>query len=160
MVDAIRGRFYQTLPVKPREEFRISNIDDIFITYAPCCVPFPGETSVGVVHGESGITIHRSGCRMLSEGDSGNKKVDIVWELPDQIDGVDLKIQVDDQKGVLAKVLLEVKDAGYNISKFNAYSKGHDGFLDFRLEIDDQRKLLKLIARIRKVAGVTAVFRA
>ena len=155
-MQSIREKIYSNLKSSPREDFRIEDPEDIFITYATCCNPIPGDAVVGVIRPDKGVILHRSNCRNLN-GVPNQEKLNVSWDINQRIRGAHLNIHVTNTKGILAQILAIVGEAGMNISKLNANAEQNAGFLSFVVDVAFLSKLLRIVNKIRKLDGVVSV---
>ncbi len=155
-MQSIREKIYSNLKSSPRENFRIHDSEDIFITYAGCCNPIPGDAVVGVIRPDKGVLLHRSNCPELA-GVPNHEKLSVSWDISQRIHGATLNIHVTNTQGILAQILSVVGEAGLNISKLNANAEKNEGFLSFMIDVSFLSKLLRIVNKIRKLDGVVSV---
>ncbi len=133
--------------------------NDVFIKYAHCCTPIFGDKVVGVVSAGKGVTVHRYSCPNLKNLDKG-RLVEVEWDSAEEnLTSALLNLHIKDKRGVMAKILLAVNKYGINLSEFNAYTVGHEAFMKLRLDVSNQRELLRVVNEIRKIEAVDAITR-
>jgi len=109
-----------------------------------------------------GIVIHTQSCKNVAEFRSRPEKwIDVQWEQAIDSDfAVDLRVEVANQRGVLATVAAAIAEMGANIQ--NVAIEERDGFhstLTFTLEVKDRQHLARIMRRIRSIDSVVRISR-
>lgn len=141
---------------------RISSNDRGAITFANCCHPIPGDAIFGYLSSGRGLVVHESSCPNVAElRKAEDRTVAVAWD--DQVTGefnVQLRIEVSDQPGVLARVTATFADAWVNILDFQKLtSDGDSAVLSFTVQVKGVRHLDDLLRLIRRVDVVQKVQR-
>lgn len=97
---------------------KVDGMSDILIYYAKCCHPIPGDSIVGFISREKGVTIHRSSCKKTFEMDR-DRIVDVEWareqaQLP--IRNAKVRVLCNDTSGVLKSISEVFTTNNINIS--------------------------------------------
>ena len=140
----------------------IKGTEGMMIEYAKCCHPIPGDTIVGTISTNGGFILHRQDCNNVANHHKQlDKYVSVLWEK--DIKGefrVELRIDVVNQHGVLAKVTSLIADEGVNIVNIEIDAKdGTTNLLSFLIDIKDRLHLANLIRKIRLYDFVLKVSR-
>ena len=140
----------------------IKGTEGMMIEYAKCCHPVPGDSIVGTINAAGGFILHRQDCNNISDHESKlDKYVPVQWEK--DVEGtfrVELKVEVVNRHGVLAKVTNLIAEDGANIANINIDTKdGSTNLLSFLIEVKGRLQLANLIKRIRTLDYVLKVSR-
>ncbi len=141
----------------------IRGTEGMVVNFGRCCRPIPGDTIAGFVSSGRGIVVHTSWCKNIAEyTDQPEKWVEVDWE-PD-IKGefpVDIRIDTNDQKGVLATIAASISELEANIE--NVTMENRDGLhtlLNFTINVRNRAHLAQVIRHIRALPRVTRITRA
>lgn len=147
------------LPMQPRP-LAIHGTEGMVVSYAKCCRPIPGDEVVGVFSAGKGMVIHTIQCKNVNWSSPENYTT-VEWEAG--VKGefvVELKIEVINQRGVLARLATAISEADSNIININIDEKdGHINSLVFQVSVTDRVHLAKIIRRIRVFKWVIRVTR-
>jgi GTP diphosphokinase / guanosine-3',5'-bis(diphosphate) 3'-diphosphatase len=140
----------------------IKGTEGMMIEYAKCCHPIPGDTIVGTISTNGGFILHRRDCNNVTNHHKQlDKYVSVQWEK--NIVGefrVELRIDVVNQHGVLAKVTSLIADEGVNIVNIEIDAKdGTTNLLSFLIDVKDRLHLANLIRKVRLYDFVLKVSR-
>jgi len=141
----------------------IRGTEGMMIEYAKCCHPIPGDPIVGSVNTAGGFILHRQDCKNIANrADRVDKFVPMQWE-KDVVGEfrVELKIDVQNKQGVLARVTSLIADEGVNIANIEIDPKdGTTNLLKFLIDVKDRLQLANLIRKIRLYDFVLKVARS
>jgi GTP diphosphokinase / guanosine-3',5'-bis(diphosphate) 3'-diphosphatase len=145
------------------EKIKVRGFDDLMVFRARCCNPIRGEQIVGYITRGKGVSVHSSTCpNVVNLLYDPERRIDVEWDKG--TDGapyvVQLSIQVEDRKGILADVSSKIAGINTNIQKVEAKSSDQMGRIDMTVEINDVKHLQKVIKSLRGVEGVIDVERA
>ena len=140
----------------------IRGTEGMMIEYAKCCQPIPGDSIVGTISSGGGFILHRQDCKNIAEHSTKlDKYVPVQWEK--NVEGlfrVELKVEVMNRHGVLAKVTNLIADDGVNIVNVDIDTlDGSTNMLSFGLELKGRLQLANLIRKIRLFDFVIKVSR-
>jgi len=141
----------------------IRGTEGMVVHFARCCRPIPGDAIVGFISAGRGLVIHTETCNNLSEYRSRpDKWIDVEWQ-PD-IEGefaAEIRVDVSNQKGVLATIAAEISEAGSNIENVSIEERdGLDTSMNFTVTVHDRRHLARVIRCIRKLPPVMRISRS
>jgi (p)ppGpp synthase/HD superfamily hydrolase len=132
------------------------------VTFPKCCRPIPGDPIVGFVSVGRGIVIHTSSCKNVAEYRNHPEKwLNIQWaenvagEFP-----VDIRVEVANQRGVLASVAASIAEMEANIENVNIMER--DGLyttLNFTISVRGRQHMARIIRRIRSNRTVMRIYR-
>ncbi|TQV73744.1 bifunctional GTP diphosphokinase/guanosine-3',5'-bis pyrophosphate 3'-pyrophosphohydrolase [Aliikangiella marina] len=140
----------------------IKGTEGMMIEYARCCHPIPGDPIVGTVSTSGGFILHRQDCNNVANHRAHlDKYVPVQWEK--NIEGdfrVELRVDVVNQHGVLAKVTSLIADEGVNIVNIEIDAKdGTTNLLSFLVDVKNRLHLANIIKKIRLYDFVIKVSR-
>jgi RelA/SpoT family (p)ppGpp synthetase len=142
----------------------IRGTEGLVVTYARCCRPLPGDAIVGHLSAGRGIVIHRDTCNnILAElRENPDKCMNLRWaEKVDREFQSELRIELQNQRGLLAEIARQATDLDANIEGINLQEKGaQHGIMHLSLQVHDRIHLARIIKRMRLIKGVEKITRA
>jgi len=139
----------------------IKGTEGMVVSYAKCCRPVPGDAIVAHFSQGRGLVVHRLNCRNMDDPQHSNRKQDVQWS--EHVDGeflAALRIQVDNQRGALARLAAVIADMSANIEQINQSEK--DGLIsttDFVVSVRDRIHLARIIKKLRALPVVNKIWR-
>ena len=168
-IAALVARQLTEKPVPARKRARknsaplsISGTEGMVVNFPKCCLPIPGDPILGFVTTGRGIVVHHQTCPNVTEfRNHPDKWLDVAWE--EQIDGsfpTNIRVEVTNQRGVLAKIATEIAACNANIVSVEMHDKD-DRYttLKFVVEVTDRVHLANIIRRIRIIRHVSRISR-
>jgi guanosine-3',5'-bis(diphosphate) 3'-pyrophosphohydrolase len=146
----------------PSNPLAIKGTEGIVVTYAKCCRPIPGDAIGGFVEKGHGLIVHVEQCPHLeSDRQNPDKYVPLRWE--EKVYGdfpVDLRVEILNQRGSLARLALAISDAESNIENINAEEfDGRYFSVSLTITVSDRIHLAKVLRKIRNAKNVIRVVR-
>ena len=138
--------------------------EGLAIQLATCCQPIPGDPIVGSIRKGRGMVVHTLDCPgiLKSRKDEPHKWLDVEWE-PEEGRMFDLRLRVEvkNQRGVLARVATSISDAGSNIEHMSTETDpdGHVTTLHFTIKVSDRKHLATIMRRVRHIQEVMRITR-
>ena len=136
---------------------------NLMIRFARCCNPVPGDEIQGYITKGRGVSVHRTDCSNLKSliAYDPNKVVDVSWGMAKGASYVaEVRVKSDDRMGVLSDIMKVITDSGLHLNALNANSaKGNEALINIKVKIDSIEQLRELMKKIRRLKGVTDVFR-
>lgn len=140
----------------------IKGTEGMMIEYAKCCLPIPGDSIVGTISSGGGFILHSQDCKNIADHSTKlDKYVPVQWEK--NVEGVfrvELKVEVMNRHGVLAKVTNLIAEEGVNIVNVSIDAMdGSTNLLSFAIDLEGRLQLANLIRKIRLFDFVIKVSR-
>ncbi len=142
----------------------IQGTEGMVVAYAKCCRPIPGDPIVGFLSAGRGIVVHREDCNNVLEiRKHPEKYIFIQWS--DHVQGefqVELKVDVLNQRGILAILANVLSDCGANIENVHIEEgdpRVQNTTIVFLVHILSRNHLAKILRRLKTVDGVLKVGR-
>lgn len=140
----------------------IKGTEGLLVSYASCCCPIPGDPIVGVLSTGKGIMVHVDRCRRLMKlRRHPEKLMPLRWS--EELVGdflVSIKIDVINERGVLAVMALAVSDADGNIVDINVEDRdGQHYRVQFKIMVRNRGHLAKVIRSLRQVPAIVKITR-
>ena len=140
----------------------IKGTEGTVVTYAKCCRPIPGDPILGFVSSGRGIVIHSQTCKNVAEyRDRPEKWIDVEWE--DKVEGdfpVELRLLVQNQRGVLATVAAVIAETESNIESVSIDERdGTQSELRFTVTVKNRVHLARVMRRLRHLDKVMRIYR-
>jgi GTP diphosphokinase / guanosine-3',5'-bis(diphosphate) 3'-diphosphatase len=143
----------------------ISGSEGISVSLAPCCRPIPGDAIFGYIRRGYGLVVHTTDCPTANRQRTRDpdRWVDAQWEADiesSRLFDVKLDVTLQNERGILAKVALEISEAGSNISHVSMDNEAEETtLLHFLIQIQNRAHLAKLIRRLRHIPEVRRLVR-
>jgi len=140
----------------------IRGTEGIVVNFGKCCYPLPGDPIFGVMSAGRGLVVHRESCRNVKAYRENQEKwVQVLWSsTPDREFTAAIRVQAENQRGVLANLASKMSDLGSNIE--NITIERHDGSsvtMSFVLTARDRKHLARIMRMLRKIPEVYRVAR-
>jgi RelA/SpoT family (p)ppGpp synthetase len=142
--------------------FAIRGTEGVVVSYARCCRPIPGDPILGFLSAGRGIVVHAEDCKNVAKFRKHPEQwIDVQWA--DRIEGVfpvSLRVDVKNQRGVLASVAAAIAEQDANIDTVNFDDRdGQYTSMDFTVEVRDRVHLARILRAIRRLETVVRVNR-
>ncbi len=141
--------------------FAIKGTEGMVVSFAKCCRPVPGDAIVGFMSSGKGIVVHQQNCRNMTETSSQNRKLSVQWS--DHVEGEFLafiRVQVANQRGVLATLSATIADMYSNIEHVNLTEKdGRISTMEFVITVNDRIHLARIMKKLRGLPVVNRILR-
>ncbi|MDV2078751.1 RelA/SpoT family protein [Marinobacter xestospongiae] len=150
------GDGYRRAPVT------IRGTEGLLVRFAQCCKPIPGDPVVGVMDFGNGMLIHSDTCERLPESDEARSRLThLKWakDITDEF-SVELRVELERQRGVIAEVASAVAKADGNIERINVEEQNARlGIVSLVVHVNGRRHLARVMRRIRNIRAVTHISR-
>jgi len=140
----------------------IRGTEGMVVNFAKCCWPIPGDHIIGELTSGHGLTIHQEHCaRIMPYRNNHEKYIPVRWS--QKVSGefaVELRIEVINQRGILALLAVAISDAQADIE--HVRSEDRDGIyttISMILSIRDRNHLARIIRRVRLIKAVNRISR-
>ena len=140
----------------------IKGTEGAVVSFAKCCRPIPGDPILGFVSAGRGIVIHSQHCKNVAEFRNRPEKwIDVEWE--ENVEGdfsVELRLLVQNQRGVLAIVAAAIADMESNIENVSIDERdGSQSELRFTVAVKNRKHLARVLRRLRHLDKVMRIQR-
>lgn len=152
-------RTEQTEPMHP---LAIKGSEGLAIHFAKCCCPIPGDPIAGLIKPNYGIEVHMALCPLVEKfHHQHDQYISLLWE--ENIEGdfsLDLKVDLINRRGSLAKLALAISEAESNIVNIRAAeSDRHHFHVDITITVRNRAHLARILRKIRQHKDVIRVVR-
>src|SRR5437773_4206267 len=143
---------------------QLRGVEGVAIQYSKCCRPIPGDAIVGQFRRGQGLSVHTRECQTLRKGRvDTDQVVDVEWA-PEvtAVFEAGVRLLVDDQRGLLARLATEIADAGANIEYVSMERPDGDHVVNmfFSVQVRDRVHLAHVMRALRRIPEVRRVHRA
>lgn len=141
----------------------IKGTEGTVVTFSRCCRPIPGDEIMGFVSTDRGIIIHTIHCKqVLKQRYSPEKWLSVVWEQEINREFlVDIRIDVRNQRGVLAKVASAITEMNSNIESISNENRDNiTSTIKLSLWVKSRTHLAEIMRYVRRLNEVTRIQRA
>ncbi|MBQ6013265.1 MAG: bifunctional (p)ppGpp synthetase/guanosine-3',5'-bis(diphosphate) 3'-pyrophosphohydrolase, partial [Firmicutes bacterium] len=142
----------------------VKGVSNLYVRFARCCNPIPGDEIIGYTTKGRGIAIHRADCiNMMSLPESEKERfIEVAWDNTDSGMTFDAPINIvaEDRKGLVADVSKICEDMDINISGVTMKKdKAGIATIEITLALTSTRDIQKVLARFNQIKGVVDVYR-
>ena len=139
----------------------IKGTEGMVVSFAKCCRPVPGDAIKGFMSSGKGIVIHQRSCKNISERSKEDRQLSVQWS--EHVEGEYLaymRVQVANQRGVLATLAATIADMSSNIEHVNLTEKdGRISTIDFVVTVKDRIHLARIMKKLRSLPSVNRIWR-
>ncbi|MFC4239026.1 RelA/SpoT family protein [Marinobacter oulmenensis] len=140
----------------------IRGTEGLLVKFASCCKPIPGDPVVGIMDEGNGMVIHSDTCDRLPEDDAGRARLThLKWakDITDEF-SVELRVELERQRGVIAEVANAVAMADGNIERISVEDQNaRFGVVSLVVHVHGRRHLARVMRRVRNIRAVTHISR-
>lgn len=140
----------------------IKGTEGAVVNFGKCCRPIPGDHIIAYLSAGRGVVIHRDNCRNVSEFDKApDKWLEVQWETGADGDfPAAIRLELNNQRWVFAKVAGAISDAGANIDTINTSERDAvTTTVDLIVNVRNRDHLARIIRRLRGLTGVLRITR-
>ncbi len=140
----------------------IKGTEGMVVSFARCCRPIPGDDILGFTSAGRGIVIHRQGCNNLSELMNRRERwIEVEWAADlDGVFRVDVRVDVENRRGVLASVASAISATDANIDNVDIQEReGQHSSLLFSIEVRDRVHLARTMRAVHRMPRVVRISR-
>ncbi|CBL43868.1 Guanosine-3\',5\'-bis(Diphosphate) 3\'-pyrophosphohydrolase [gamma proteobacterium HdN1] len=141
----------------------IRGSEGLIINFAKCCRPIPGDTIVGHLSAGRGMMVHRDICRNVQQEQKQNpeKCLPVEWAPDAQGEfSVDLKVEIINERGILATLANSLSEVGANIELINLKERDAQiSTVNLRLGVAGRIHLARIFKRLRAIKAITRLVR-
>ena len=139
----------------------IKGTEGMVVSFAKCCRPVPGDAITGFVSSGKGIVIHQRGCPNITERGKEDRQLSVQWS--EHVEGEYLaymRVQVANQRGVLATLAATISNMASNIEHVNLTEKdGRISTIEFVVTVNDRIHLARIMKKLRSLPVVNRIWR-
>lgn len=141
----------------------INGAERMLISYARCCTPIPHDPIIGFFTSGKGVVIHTADCPNITDKrKQPDRWLHVQWT--DEVKGefgVNLRVEVKNQRGVLANVAKQIAEQQSNINNVHVEEKdGRTSSLKFNIAVKNRRQLASILRGIHHLPKVMKVVRS
>jgi GTP pyrophosphokinase len=139
----------------------IKGTEGMVVSFAKCCRPVPGDAIVGFMSSGKGIVVHQQNCPNITETSSENRQLPVQWS--EHVEGeylAFLRVQVANQRGVLANLATTIANTSSNIEHVHLTEKdGRISTIEFVVTVKDRIHLARIMKKLRSLQVVNRIWR-
>ena len=141
----------------------IRGSEGMAVQFAHCCGPIPGDPIIGLISKGQGMVIHTHDCPVIAKTRADpDKVIDVEWS-PEtkKLFNVGIKLEVINQRGVLAKVAAAIAGADSNIDNVAVEPGQGDPYatMNFTLQVFNRLHLAQIMRALRRTQEVIRITR-
>jgi len=138
----------------------IRGTEGMVVNFGKCCRPLPGDSIIGLLTSGKGIVVHRSACRNVRDK-AAERLLGVIWS--DDINAefpAEVRLDANNQRGVLATVAATISEADSNISNVSLDEReGNVTTMTFVLTTRSRVHLARILRRLRSIPQVLRIAR-
>jgi GTP pyrophosphokinase len=138
--------------------------EGVSVQLAPCCQPIPGDGIMGQLKRDQGLIVHATDCYLAKRqrAKEPDRWIEVEWgaDLTRRFD-CRIKILVQNEKGVLARVAAEIGESDANIT-YVGMDDDKDHLMQqlrFTVQVEDRIHLARLMRNVRRIPRVARILR-
>jgi len=141
--------------------FPIKGTEGLVVSFAKCCRPVPGDHIVAHFSQGRGLVVHRQSCKNLQDPQYSHRKQEVQWS--EHIQGeylAAIRVDVQNQRGVLARLAETISNMSSNIEQVNQSEK--DGLIsttEFVITVRDRIHLARIMKKLHALPIVNKIIR-
>ena len=139
----------------------IKGTEGMVVSFAKCCRPVPGDAIAGFMSTGKGIVIHQQSCPNITERNKDYRRLSVQWS--EHVEGEYLafmRVQVANQRGVLATLAATIANMASNIEHVNLTEKdGRISTIEFLITVTDRIHLARIMKKLRSLGVVNRIWR-
>ncbi|MDL2259131.1 bifunctional (p)ppGpp synthetase/guanosine-3',5'-bis(diphosphate) 3'-pyrophosphohydrolase [Eubacteriales bacterium OttesenSCG-928-K08] len=136
---------------------------NMVVRFAHCCSPVPGDEIIGYITRGRGVSIHSKDCTNAADllADEG-RIIPVEWASDELVaHTANVGIISSDRVGILMDVSQTMVNMNTNIKTINARTERNgDVHVQLSFDVNSASQLNNIIKNLKKINGVTSVFRA
>ena len=140
----------------------IKGTEGLAVSFAKCCSPIPGDPILGNVSSGRGLVIHTETCKNVQDI-QGNPEKCVILSWDKDIDSefsVDLRLYLENRKGVVAELASAITQADANIEGISVEDRdARLSVTQIQLSVQGRKHLARVIRRLRTIRGVNKIVR-
>ncbi len=147
---------------EPARPLYIKGTEGAVVSFAKCCRPIPGDAIMGFLSAGRGIIIHTQNCKNTADYRKHPEKwITVQWEQNlDATFPVDLRLEVTNQRGVLATVAAVIADSDANIDNVSLEERdGIHSSINLTIAVRDRKHLARILRDLRVIDKVVRISR-
>jgi len=139
---------------------KVLGSENLATRLAQCCHPVPGDSIIGYVTRNRGVTIHCQDCYNVIHEDEKERLIPVEWGKTDTLYPVKIQVEAQDRVGLMRDISALVADEKVNISSINLINHDNNTVtLYFTLGTRGLEQLSRLLAKTESIRGVISVAR-
>ncbi|HEX7250078.1 MAG TPA: bifunctional (p)ppGpp synthetase/guanosine-3',5'-bis(diphosphate) 3'-pyrophosphohydrolase [Burkholderiales bacterium] len=141
----------------------IRGTEGMAVQLATCCRPIPGDAIVGSIKKGQGLVVHASDCSHIvrSRRNEPDQWIDVEWDArTTRLFQAAIRVMVENQRGVLAKVASEIAESASNIDSISM-EEDRSVFTTMHLvlEVANRQHLARVMRALRRLPDVKKIER-
>ena len=126
---------------------------------ANCCTPVPGDEIIGFITTGRGITVHKSSCPNLLNGEA-ERRIAVSWRDDAKVPYRASVVAIGrNRKGLLSSLSATITNDDANIASLEAGTSGDHARFSMVLEVDGIDHLNRILQHIRQLDGIVEASR-
>ncbi len=144
----------------PGGSIQVQGVDGVMTNLARCCNPVPGDSIIGYVTRDRGITVHRTGCPNIVDKirrDRDKQLIEVQWKTKaDETFPVKIQVSAYDRSGLMRDIASLVADDRINMLSVEALTGQKDNLamINATLEIENISQLTRILTKIDRLPNV------
>ena len=163
IVDPEKSKYTSKKTEKRHTGVKVDGLDGIYVRFARCCSPLPGDEIVGYITRGRGVTVHRTDCEnvLRDKEKNASRMIKVSWieDINSKFEA-ELQIKANDRRGIINEVTHVISNEKVGLVGIYA-RKGTDigVTIDLSVEVVGMEELNSLIRKMKNIPGVEDAYR-
>ena len=163
IVDTEKSNYTSKKTEKRHTGVKVDGLDGIYVRFARCCSPLPGDEIVGYITRGRGVTVHRTDCEnvLRDKEKNASRMIKVSWieDINSKLEA-ELQIKANDRRGIINEVTHVISNEKVGLVGIYA-RKGTDigVTIDLSVEVVGMEELNSLIRKMKNIPGVEEAYR-
>ncbi|MDO8472298.1 MAG: bifunctional (p)ppGpp synthetase/guanosine-3',5'-bis(diphosphate) 3'-pyrophosphohydrolase, partial [Dehalococcoidia bacterium] len=133
----------------------VMGVGNLLTHVALCCHPLPGDTVIGYITRNRGVTVHRQDCYNIVREQSRERLIPVAWGEAGHLYPATVVVDAIDRVGLLRDISTIVAEEKVNIGKMDSVEQPDNTVrMTLALQTRSMTELSKLLSRLAGVRGV------
>lgn len=146
----------------PSTGVSVHGIGDVYVRFAKCCTPVPGDDIIGYITRGRGVTVHRADCTNFERNeDTENRFIEVSWCSAESTSySASIQIIALNTKGIVSDITTAVVSLDIELTGVVAKkSAGDSAVINLNVEIKHKDEFDALFRKLKSVPNVLEVRR-
>ena len=136
----------------------VDGLEGIYVRFAKCCNPLPGDEIVGYITKGRGVTVHRVDCEniMRDKEKDYSRVIKVSW-IEDNNSRFEAEIEVGaiDRRGIVNEITHVINNEKISLTAINARKGNELGVsVNLKMEVNGKEQLNDIMKKIKNIPGI------
>jgi GTP pyrophosphokinase len=143
-----------------KHPIEVAGMNNVKVLLAKCCMPIRGDSILGYITKNRGVSIHRSDCKQLPIfGKNDDRLISVRWRGYEGTFPVVLEVKAEDKQGILLEIVKSISGININITETAVKIVAGKVIARFTIDIDHIDSLNEIMDNFNKIDGIEGIAR-